>query len=290
MRDFFELTKSGIVVFVLLCGAFGFLLALPPKDPIPWLTFFISMLSLYLVSSGSCALNQIQEIELDRKMDRTKNRPLPSGRMSVRTAGWIAGILLVSGFGIALWFNYLVFFLLLLTVVLYNGFYTYIWKPKWVFGAVPGAVPGAMPILIGYAAISSELWRSEIIYGFLLMFLWQMPHYWSLAVRYRDDYMKAGFPVMPTRLSRDKALFIIGLYTFCYVGIAIVSPWLAPAGFGYLLLVLPLAAKILWEFVRFYRSDKGERWLPFFLWTTVSILVFLVVPVLDRWHVHTFGI
>lgn len=210
--------------------------------------------------------------------------------MSVKKAGWIAGTLLGVGLGLALWFNFLVFVLLATTVLMYNGFYTKIWKPRWIFGAVPGAIPGAMPVLIGYAAISGELWRTEIVYGFLLMFMWQMPHYWSLAVRYKDDYMKAGFPVMPTRLSRDKALFIIGLYTFCYVGLAIVSPWLAPAGLGYLILVLPLAGKILWEFVRFYRSEKGERWLPFFLWTTASILVFLVVPVLDRWHVHAFGL
>ena len=181
------------------------------------------------------------------------------------------------------------FLLQLATVIMYNVLYTLIWKPRWTFGAVPGALPGAMPVLIGYGAVSTDLLRSEIIYAFVLMFLWQMPHYWSLAVRYKEDYKKAGFPVMPTQLSTEKALFIIGLYTFAYVGLAIISPWVAPAGYGYLLFVLPLSLKVLWEFIKFHRQN-GERWLPFFLWTTVSILVFLVVPVLDRWHVTKLGI
>ncbi len=289
MRDYFELTKSGIVWFVLLCGAFGFLLGLAPSEPMPWWSFALTMISLYMVSSGSCALNQVQEVHLDLKMDRTKNRPIPSGRMSQKKALWIAGLLLGGGLALSFWFNPVVFLLQLATVFMYNVLYTLIWKPRWVFGAVPGAIPGAMPVLIGYGAVSTEFFRSEIIYGFVLMFLWQMPHYWSLAVKYKEDYRKAGFPVMPTKLSSDKALFIIGLYTFAYVGLAIISPWVAPAGYGYLLFVWPLAFKVLWEFGKFYRQ-RGERWLPFFLWTTVSILVFLVVPVLDRWHVTKFGI
>lgn len=287
MRDYLDFTKSGIVWFVLLCGAFGFFLGLTPTEPVPWGILALTLLSLYLVSSGSCALNQIQELEFDKKMDRTKNRPLPSGRMSVRKGTVITLSLLLSGLLLSFVFSPPVFLLQLATIIMYNGFYTMIWKPRWTFGAVPGAIPGAMPVLIGYGAVNTNFWSSEIVYGFLLMFLWQMPHYWSLAVRYKEDYKKAGFPVMPTQLTKEKALFIIGLYTFAYVGVAIISPWVAPAGWGYLFFVLPLALKVLWEFVKFYRS---ERWLPFFLWTTVSILVFLVVPVLDRWHFTKFGI
>jgi protoheme IX farnesyltransferase len=195
------------------------------------------------------------------------------------------GFLFIVGVGLGFFVNSLMVMLLVISVILYNGFYTLIWKKQWAFGAVPGAIPGAMPVVVGFSAHSPELWKAEVLYAFSLVFLWQMPHYWALAVRYSKEYHDAGVPVLPTVVGVEKTLYQIGLYTFVYVGLAIAMPWFLPVSFGYLILVLPFAFKVLWEFFQFYADRGGKRWAPFFLWTTFSILFFLLGPVIDRYLV-----
>jgi protoheme IX farnesyltransferase len=180
--------------------------------------------------------------------------------------------------------NPLVCWLGLATVVLYNLLYTLYWKKKWAFGAVPGAIPGAMPVVIGYAANSDNLARPELFYVFMLLFLWQMPHFWSLAIKFKDDYKQGGIPVLPVMIGTDATLFHMGLYMFAYVALAIAAPWFTPVYWVYTIVVIPFAFKVLYEFFRYYQSGGKTRWLPFFLWTNFSILVFLIAPVIDKWH------
>ena len=84
--------------------------------------------------------------------------------------------------------------LALLTTVLYNVVYTLWWKRRMAFGAVPGAIPGAMPVVIGYSVNTTHIFDPACVYLFLVMFLWQMPHFWALAIRYREDYSSGGVP------------------------------------------------------------------------------------------------
>jgi heme o synthase len=289
MRLFLDLTKSGIVCFVLVSGLAGYALSLKPFEPWNLMHLTATLLSLYFFSAGSFALNQAQEWQIDRNMPRTESRPIPSGKISVRQA-WILGIgFLVLGAVFGLLVNQWVMWLGIATVVLYNLLYTLYWKKKWAFGAVPGAIPGAMPVVIGYAANSQHLLRPEIIYAFTILFLWQMPHFWSLAIRFKDDYSKGGIPVLPTKIGTDATLFHMGLYMFAYIGLAVASPWFTSAYFFYLLVVIPFALKVLYEFFRYYNAGAQSRWLPFFLWTNFSVLVFLIAPVLDKWHRHYLG-
>lgn len=173
--------------------------------------------------------------------------------------------------------------LALITVVLYNGIYTMFWKRRWVFGAVPGAIPGAMPVVIGFSVNMPEIWRPECVYLFLVMFLWQMPHFWSLAIRFRDDYAQGGFPVLPVSLGSQRAMYHVGLYLFTYVGVALMAPWFVQAHLLYFILVVPISAKVLLEFRKYYRTQERKAWLPFFLWTNLSLLIYLAVPVMDKW-------
>jgi protoheme IX farnesyltransferase len=156
-------------------------------------------------------------------------------------------------------------------------------KPKWVFAAVPGAIPGALPVTIGYAAAAANIWTGESLYLFLIMFLWQMPHFWALAIRFKNDYALGGVPTLPVALGMEKTLFQIGLYTIVYVAVAVAAPWFVLTSWVYILAVLPFAFKVLQEFIRFYRSSGTQRWFAFFMWTNVSMLVFLFVPVIDKW-------
>ncbi len=282
MRAFFDLTKFGIVCFVLFTGTASYFLGQDPGQSLQLNHFFLFVAALYFLSSGSFALNQLQEVEIDKKMPRTQRRPLPAGHFSKMTVAIMsAGFL---SLGVALGCLVSAWFVVygVLTVLMYNGLYTMYWKKKWAFGAVPGALPGAMPILLGYGAHDIALSR-ESFYLFVLMFLWQMPHFWALALRYREDYALAGIPVLPVVVGESRTLYHIGLYVFAYAAWAVASPWFISVWIGYLLIILPFIAKVVIEFLAYYREPTRERWLPFFLWTTFSVLVFVIIPVFDKW-------
>lgn len=282
MRLFLDLTKSKIIVFVLLTGSAGYAMGLPTIADWDWALYILTLLSLYFFSAGSFAINQAQEVEIDRQMPRTVKRPIPSGQISRWQAYFLGFSFVLVGIFVSFFVNTTVLVTGLFTVFLYNILYTLYWKKKWAFGAVPGAIPGAMPFVIGYAAQAESIVTPTCIYGFMIMFLWQMPHFWSLAIRFKDDYKLGGIPVLPLKIGTSATLYHMGLYTFCYVGLAIASPWFNKASIIYLLIVLPTALKVLWEFFKYYRSEGKERWLGFFLWVNFSVLIFLAAPVIDR--------
>lgn len=253
------------------------------------LHFFLSLLAIYLLSSGSLALNQVQEYKLDRLMKRTEKRPIASGRLKPMWGWVIAFGFILLGLGMSYRLSVIAGHLGLATVLLYNGVYTYYWKPKWTFGAVPGAIPGALPVSIGYALINQDIWNSEFFYLFLIMFLWQMPHFWCLAIRFKDDYRDGRVPTLPVSLGMDKALLHTGLWTFVYVGFALASPWFVRTSWFYILLVIPFSFWILREFARFYQARGEKHWFSFFMATNLSLLVFLFVPVVDKWNFLFMG-
>jgi protoheme IX farnesyltransferase len=280
-KAYVKLTKLGIGLFVMITGLAGYAASLPLGQGLDLLEPVLLLMGLYFLSGGSFAINQAQEWRADAQMPRTASRPVPSGAISVWQAYLLGILFCVGGLGALLLLSPLAAGLGLLTVVLYNGIYTLYWKKKWAFGAVPGAIPGAMPVVIGYSANSQHIFSPDSVYLFLILFLWQMPHFWSLAVRYKDDYEKGGFPVLPARIGVERTLYHVGLYTFTYIGVALAAPWFVNTHVLYLLVVLPLAIKVLWEFFSYYSGKK--TWLPFFLWVNLSMLAFICVPVFDRW-------
>jgi len=283
MKSFLDLTKFGIIIFVLISGSLGFALSFHPYAGFDPFHPFLLLLGLYLLSSGSFILNQVQEWKIDQKMKRTQKRPIPSGKIRPWQAYVLSLIFSVAG----AFFLYLLkeetALLGILTVVLYNGLYTLYWKKKWAFGAVPGAIPGALPVVIGYSVNSASIWTPECVYAFLIMFLWQMPHFWCLAIRYQEDYKQGGVPTLPVALGVPKTLYHMGLYVFVYVALAVASPWLVQAHIFYFLFVIPLALKVLYEFVKYFQAEGQKKWLSFFLWTNFSMIAFIAAPVIDKW-------
>lgn len=284
IKVFADLTKFGIVVFVLLSGIAGYATGYQSEVPFSWAHLIETLLGLYFISSGSLALNQVQEWRLDQKMPRTAKRPIAAGKIKPAAGGILAFAFIFAGAATLFNVSAMAGWVGLASVVLYNGVYTMYWKPRWVFAAVPGAIPGALPVTIGYAANNPDIFNSESVYLFLILFLWQMPHFWALALRFRKDYEAGGIPTLPVALGVQKTLFHMGLYTFAYVGVAIAAPWFVHASWLYILFVLPFAFKVMQEFFRFYRSNGEQRWFPFFMWTNVSMLVFVIVPVVDKWN------
>lgn len=284
LRIFADLTKFGIVIFTLLSGMAGYATGFQIEQSFDWHHLFNFLSGLYFLSSGSLAMNQVQEWRLDQKMPRTEKRPVAAGKIKPAAAGILAFFFLLAGLYQLQLASVVAGWVGLVTVIFYNLIYTVYLKPKWIYAAVPGAIPGALPVTIGYAAVNPKIFSPDSVYLFLIMFLWQMPHFWTLAIKFKEDYRKGGIPTLPTSLGIDRTLFQIGLYTIAYVGVALAAPLFVHASWVYVLVVFPFAFKVMQEFIRFYQSKGTQRWFAFFMWTNISMLVFLFVPVIDKWN------
>ena len=280
---YFQLTKFGIVSFVIFTTAGGFLIGLPFHIPFPLGRFLLTLLGIYLLSSGSFALNQYQERDIDKKMQRTQSRPLPSGQLKPASVLIFSLFFISLGLIISFLISWKLLCLGLITLVFYNFFYTLIWKKKSPFAAIPGAIPGAMPFVIGYTAGSDVIFDLTNIYFFLVMFFWQMPHFWALAIGYEEDYSKAGIPVLPAIRGLKTTKYYMGLYTMAYLALVLSAPFVVSVGWVYLMIAFPFVLKVLWELFVFLKNPMDKSWLVFFLWTTFSIIVFIWVPAIDRW-------
>jgi protoheme IX farnesyltransferase len=288
LKDFY---KSSIVVFVAISAVAGYLVALPFStsfaETFSLAHFLLSLTAVILLSSGSLGLNQVQESHRDALMERTKTRPIPSGLMTRLQGLFLALGPLVMGL-ILLWFlSHEALAVGLVIVILYNIFYTYWWKPTLLFGAVPGAIPGALPATLGLVLAGGSTFSRESLYLFLVMFLWQMPHYWTLAIKLKDDYARADFPILPVFVGKERTIYHISFYVVAYGFLALSSPFFVSFSYAYFFIVIPLALKIVYEFWRF-AWDQKSSWLRFFLWTNFSLLLFLFAPVVDRWYPYLF--
>ncbi|HTL11798.1 MAG TPA: protoheme IX farnesyltransferase, partial [Bdellovibrionota bacterium] len=221
LRIYKELSKSGIVALVLISVFAGYLVGRPLDRPLGVLRLLETLAGVLLLASGSSALNQYQERHLDRRMPRTAKRPLPSGRLGEREALAFIVVGLAAGLGILGWLDLQLAGLGAAAVVLYNGLYTLWWKPKWSFAAIPGAVPGALPILMGHVAARGDVRAPGGWYLFFILFMWQMPHFWSLALRYSDDYREGSIPTLPVKHGSGITLKHILLWCLAYVGVAL---------------------------------------------------------------------
>jgi heme o synthase len=194
MRDYIELTKPRITWLILMSTGIGYYFGLRGSFSL-W-SLLHTVIGTGLIASGTAALNQWFEREADRKMRRTKDRPIPSGRLNPTPALIFGVILSIAGFG-DLWLgcNPLAAILGAATLFSYLFLYTPL-KQRTPLSTTIGAFPGAMPPMIGYAAAKGAI-TAEAWILFAILFLWQFPHFYSIAWMYREDYARAGICMLP---------------------------------------------------------------------------------------------
>ena len=194
VADYLELTKPRVTSLILMSTLVGFYMGF--SSPFPFLLLLHTLIGTALVASGTAALNQFWEREADSKMLRTRNRPLPAGRMRPWQALWFGILLsLVGVFYLAWLTNFLTSLLAALTLISYLFLYTPL-KTRTPLCTMVGAFPGAIPPLIGWVAVRGEITlEAGILY--LMLFLWQFPHFLSIAWLYRDDYARGGIVMLP---------------------------------------------------------------------------------------------
>jgi len=219
LKDYSLLSKLRLSSLVVFSAAIGFVIGTRGEFVFSQLCWLI--LGGFLVTGSSNAFNQIIERDLDRLMDRTKNRPLPAGRMSVVEAMVAAVLMGVAGI-LILWIfmNPLCGLLSALSLLIYTLIYTPL-KRITPFSVFVGAIPGAFPPLLGYVAATNVIGMEALLLYFL-QFIWQFPHFWAIAWVMDDDYKKAGFKMLPSSGGRDRnSAFQTMAYTLSLVPLAL---------------------------------------------------------------------
>jgi protoheme IX farnesyltransferase len=202
--DYWELTKPEINFLIATTAAAGFWLASPEAPThFPWMPFLHTILSTVLVASGAATLNQLIELRYDAQMRRTARRPLASGRIVPLHALWFGVLLSVLGVVyLSISTNALASLLAAVTLLSYLFLYTPLKRITPICTLV-GAIPGAAPPLIGWAAARGHLDPKAWVL-FAMVFLWQFPHFMSIAWMYREDYARAGYLVLPSDENKNR--------------------------------------------------------------------------------------
>ena len=194
MEAYYELTKPSITFMILISTALGYYMG--GNGITNYLHFFFTILGSCLISSGSGALNHFAEADSDKIMRRTNLRPIPAGLISAENAMLFGIALILSGSAILYWvINPLTCLLALITSLMYLFIYTPLKKLTWLNTSV-GAIPGSIPPIGGWVAATGRL-DPEAWILFAILFFWQHPHFYAIALMFKDDYKKAGLKMLP---------------------------------------------------------------------------------------------
>ncbi|HMQ78107.1 MAG TPA: heme o synthase [Ignavibacteria bacterium] len=241
LKVFSELTKFRITALVSFTTGLGYILS---ADTLSF-TMFYAIAGIFLLAAASSSLNHWQEKDTDALMDRTKFRPIPSGRIQPAMALYVSLGLMISGSVLLLFTtNFTTFLVGIFTFFWYNGVYTPL-KRKTAFAIIPGALVGALPPVAGWTAAGGSLLDGRIIMIAAYFFIWQIPHFWLLLMLYGNDYEKGGFPTLnrifsPEQLKRITFIWLVGnvmtammIPLFLYVnfiasfiGLCAISAWM----------------------------------------------------------------
>ena len=235
VRDYADLTKARITLLIVLTAWCGYFFGAHKSGVSSWSFILLhALLGVALVSSGTAALNQVIESRVDARMRRTANRPLPSGRMS-RLHATLVGLTLTLGGSIylALYANPLTGLLVFLTAAVYLAAYTPLKQVSPICTFV-GAFPGAMPVVLGWTAIRGRL-ETETAILFAIMFVWQFPHFLSIAWLYREDYARGDIRMLPVVQPDGRStLWRILAYSAALIPVSVMPSFLGMTGRLYL--------------------------------------------------------
>ncbi|MGD2166883.1 MAG: heme o synthase [Gammaproteobacteria bacterium] len=277
-RDYYVLTKPGVVQLLVFTAIVGMLLASPGM--VSWDALLFGSLGIGLAAASGATVNHILDQRIDAQMLRTRDRPLPTGRVSDRDAMAFALALGVSGIGIlALAVNPLTALLTFASLIGYAVIYTVYLKRATPQNIVIGGAAGAAPPVLGWAAVQNEVgWFAIVL--FLIIFTWTPPHFWALAVARKADYEKAGIPMLPvTHGIATTKNFIIG-YTVLLCIVSIMPWFLGFAGLLYFLGASALGGGFLYYALDLRCSDdnsKGMRTFAYSISYLVALFTFLLV-------------
>jgi len=278
--DYVALTKPRIIELLLVTTVPTMIVA-DRGLPSLWLVA-ATVLGGTLAAGGANAMNMVADRDIDRVMVRTRNRPLASGRLTARAALTFAIGIELAAFAF-LWatVNLLSAALAVAACLFYVFVYTLWLKRSSASNIVIGGAAGAVPVLVGWTAVTNSLdWPPVVL--FAVIFYWTPPHFWALAIRYRDDYARAHVPMLPVVASLRTTAVRIVLYTLLLWALTLVFAPVAGMGAIYIVAALALGAVFTWLAVGLLRDSSPQAAMRVFTWSITYITLLFGAIALDQ--------
>ena len=275
-----SLTRWGVSLAVSFSAITGYIVF---KGIIDW-QLFVTTLGVILLAGGASALNQYQERNTDALMRRTKNRPIPSNTISSITGLYFS--LLLCLFGLILLFlksGIIPATLGFFNIIWYNGLYTYL-KRKTAFAVVPGSLTGVTPILIGWTAAGGNILNPVALFIAFFIYMWQIPHFWLLLIKYNNDYQKAGLGSLYKSFSENQIKRILFIWILATSLASLLLPYygiIQSKLFIIILIIANIGLVITFQKIIFNRSNQIR-----FKLASIEINVFMIsimtILILDK--------
>ena len=285
MKPYLQLIKMNITILVVITSYLGYYLGLRYENLMmiefkSWIVFLYLIIGTFISSSGACILNQYFEVEYDKKMERTKFRPLPTKEIDLNIALILGVLLSFLGPFILLQINFLTSLISFLTIFIYIVIYTPL-KRFSSFNTIVGAIPGALPPLGGWVAATNQI-NLEGMLLFGILFCWQIPHFLSLAIIYKRDYERGGFKMLPVIAKNSNTVnFQIIFFTMALIYSSIGIYILNLTSFIYVFgaVVLGLIFLVYSSMIIFDHSSKAVK--NIFIFSIIYLPSLLVLILID---------
>ena len=281
LRDLITLCKPRVVVVMLVCALVGMALARPVLPSLAVVIY--GLVGIGLAAGGAAAFNHVVDRRLDAMMLRTSRRPLASRRMPSSVALAWATLLSVAGIGLLAWqVNALTAWLTLGSLIGYALVYTAFLKHATPQNIVIGGVAGAAPPLLGWTAVTGQLGPEPLLL-MLIIFAWTPPHFWALALHKREEYARAGVPMLPVTHGEAFTRLQVWLYGWLTVAVTLLPFAIGMSGAVYLVGVTVLNARFMWWNFRVWRGHDPRAPLAAFWFSIRYILALFGVLLLDHY-------
>ncbi|OZB15977.1 MAG: protoheme IX farnesyltransferase [Marinobacter sp. 34-60-7] len=279
-RDYLELTKPRVVALMILTSVIGMLLAVPGVPG--WQVLLFGNLGIALLAGAAAVVNHVVDQKIDTVMARTRKRPVATGRIAPLDAMLFATVLAAAGMAILIWqVNELTAWLTLASLVGYAGVYTLFLKRATPQNIVIGGLAGAMPPLLGWTAVTGQV-DGHALLLVLIIFAWTPPHFWALAIHRKEEYAKAGIPMLPVTHGNKYTELHILLYTLMLLAVSLLPFVTGMSGGIYLVGALALGLRFLQYSVRLLKGDDRRVALDTFKYSITYLMALFVVLLVDH--------
>ncbi len=281
-RDYLELCKPRVVAVMLLTVVVGMGLA---RDDLPAIGLVLfTLVGIAMAAGSAAAVNHVMDRHIDENMARTRGRPLPSGKMSAQQALVFAAVMGISGITVlALWVNPLTAWLTLLSLIGYAFIYTVYLKRATPQNIVIGGVAGAAPPLLGWTAVSGALEPNGLLL-MLIIFAWTPPHFWALCIARKEDYIKAGIPMLPVTHGDSFTRLQIMLYTLLMIATTALPFLTGMSGVLYLAGISLLNLRFLqWAWRVMRAGDNRQIPMQMFRYSISYIMLLFALLLIDHY-------
>lgn len=255
-RDYYELGKPRVVLLEVFTAVVGMLLAVPGLPP--WNALVFGTLGIALAASSAAAINHVLDRRFDAQMKRTQSRPIPTGHVSGRSALTYALILCALGMGLLVWkVNVLTAALTFGTFIGYAVIYTVWLKHATPQNIVIGGAAGAAPPVLGWTAVTGDV-HAHALLLFLIIFTWTPPHFWALAIARREEYARAGIPMLPVAYGVAFTRLHILLYTILLLLVTLLPYLTGMSGLIYLVAAVGLGVAFIYYALRLHLKPNDR--------------------------------